>query len=483
MQAFRSKLGLDKPYFLLSGTRSDYKNAQLFFNAFALLGEQRADYAVLCTGGGELEAEFKALAGPAEVRVAILSDHDMVCAYSGAVALAYPSAYEGFGLPVLEAMACGCPVISTDVASLPEVGGDAPLYVQLGPHAAQQMLDHLHTVQDPACRHAMIQRGLEQARHFQWRAMADGVARALSRLAERTPSAPLPARLQSNDQLLPHRGYQLALPADHLLPHYQREHRLYDRFLPILARALPAGSAAIDVGANCGDTLAAMFDANPNLTYVCVEPDSAFYRYLCHNSQHIRQAHAQADIHLVQALVGKQVTEAVLAGGGGSKHAQALPASGQTGSSGEVHRSVTLDSIVEQTLNPRGQTVRLLKSDVDGYDHDVLASANHVLATQSPMLFFECLASNHDQLNAYKASLSGLYEQGYRHFWVFDNYGNPMFCAGEPSQVTQVFDYIWRQANHAVTRSMYYVDILAVVPQDKLLADQVVAQYVSAYCA
>ena len=256
---FKARLQLDRPYFLLSGTRSDYKNAGLFFQAFSLLGEERARYAVLCTGGGELEPEFKALAGPAAVKVVILSDRDMQCAYAGAQALVYPSLYEGFGLPVLEAMACGCPVISTDVASLPEVGGDAPLYVTPGADAAHRLMDHLHQVRDVACRQLMIQKGLTQAQRFQWANMAEGVGQALHSVALKALQTQ-PDQVTDSDLRLAHAGYQLCLPKDHLLPHYQREHRLYDRFLPFVARALPAGTAAIDVGANCGDTLAAMDD-------------------------------------------------------------------------------------------------------------------------------------------------------------------------------------------------------------------------------
>jgi glycosyltransferase involved in cell wall biosynthesis len=80
---------------MLSGTRVSYKNASLFFEAFALLGDARGLYQILCTGGGELSPTMRALAGPATVQVSILSDADMAAAYSGATALVYPSLYEG----------------------------------------------------------------------------------------------------------------------------------------------------------------------------------------------------------------------------------------------------------------------------------------------------------------------------------------------------------------------------------------------------
>src|SRR5690606_10636158 len=121
----------------------------------------------------------------------------------------------------------------------------------------------------------------------------------------------------------------------------------------------------------------------------CVEPDPQFFRYLQHNCEAIRRAHPQADIQLVQALVGESVSHAVLAGGGGSRHSEVLSAeqlARLSETQGLVHRSVSLDAIAASL--PPSAPVSLLKSDVDGYDHDVLASARSLLRTQRPILFF-----------------------------------------------------------------------------------------------
>jgi hypothetical protein len=173
---------------LISGTRGGYKNVALFFKAFETLGNERARYSIICTGGGQIEPEFAAQAGPADVHVVILNDDDMQSAYSGAVSLVYPSLYEGFGLPVLEAMACDCPVITTNSSSIPEVGGSVPLYVNVVDTAeaqrVAQLAEHLHTIQDPSVRRNMIEAGRIQATKFRWDTMGDIMQRFLSEAAQ-----------------------------------------------------------------------------------------------------------------------------------------------------------------------------------------------------------------------------------------------------------------------------------------------------------
>lgn len=159
---FKTKYGISKPYFILVGAGSGYKNSMLFFKAFAQLCS-RQGFEIVCTGSGSLlETEFRNYTSGSIVHMLQLSDEELSIAYSGAVALVYPSKYEGFGLPVLEALACGCPVITSPNASIPEVAGEAALYVN--DEDVDGLANALCEVQKPSVRKSLITAGLEQAK-------------------------------------------------------------------------------------------------------------------------------------------------------------------------------------------------------------------------------------------------------------------------------------------------------------------------------
>src|SRR5258708_39473052 len=102
-----------------------------------------------------------------------------------------------------------------------------------------------------------------------------------------------------------YRNFSIRLPADHLLPFYQSMHATYDKFLPHLVRYLEPPATIIDIGANCGDTLAGMYDANDRLSYICVEPDEVFFQYLSENALRMRNSNSGASIRFCKALVAK----------------------------------------------------------------------------------------------------------------------------------------------------------------------------------
>jgi len=179
---FTSKYEIGKPYFLIVGDRvgwrnTNYKNGILFFKAFAQLTEKH-DFEIVCTGGSPaIEEKFLHYAFGVKTHRLYLTDEELRVAYSGAVALVYPSLYEGFGMPVAEAMACGCPVITCPYASLPEVGGNAVLYVS--GRDVNELVEAMIKIQQPEVRESLIRRGLEQSKQFSWSKMAEIVKSVL----------------------------------------------------------------------------------------------------------------------------------------------------------------------------------------------------------------------------------------------------------------------------------------------------------------
>jgi len=173
MNHFKSQYGITKPYFLLVGARSGYKNAILFFQAFGELYSKQGFEIISSSFDPFFEEEFRAYTSGVTVHKLQLNDEELKAAYSGAVALVFPSQYEGFGLPILEALNCGCPVITCPNSSIPEVAGEAALYVNYDD--VQGMANALCDVQKPAVRNLLIAAGREQAKKFSWTKMADKV--------------------------------------------------------------------------------------------------------------------------------------------------------------------------------------------------------------------------------------------------------------------------------------------------------------------
>ncbi len=184
--SFKARYSIAKRYFILSGMRVGYKNALLFFKAYAQLPNQH-EFEIVCTGGGnQLEPEFQPYVTGSKIHLLHLSDDELRAAYSGSTALVFPSQYEGFGLPVLEAIACGCPVITSPTSSLPEVGGNAVIYVN--PQDVNALVTALQDVQKTDVRQQLIAAGLEQSKKFSWTKMAQTVQEVLIDCA-RNPQA------------------------------------------------------------------------------------------------------------------------------------------------------------------------------------------------------------------------------------------------------------------------------------------------------
>jgi glycosyltransferase involved in cell wall biosynthesis len=174
--AFRQQNGLPERFWLFLGTLEPRKNLVTLLEAYARLPRQERPPLVLAGGKGwdyapifaavERLGLSDAVHFPGFVPIA-----DLPLWYNSAELFIYPSVFEGFGLPVLEAMACGTPVIVSDASSLPEVAGDAGILVP--PHDVAAWIDALHRAgTDTNWRKSAKQRGIAYAAQFTWRATA-----------------------------------------------------------------------------------------------------------------------------------------------------------------------------------------------------------------------------------------------------------------------------------------------------------------------
>jgi glycosyltransferase involved in cell wall biosynthesis len=170
INSIRTKYGITKPYFLFVGERAGYKNAGLLFSSFR--GLPNSDmYQIVCLGGSrEMETEYLPLIEGLDILMFRVDNSEMHSIYSGALALVYPSMYEGFGLPVIEAMACGCPVITCRSGSIPEISGDDVIYTE--PTNVVETSAAMVSVMNKELRETMIKAGLSRASLFSWAKMA-----------------------------------------------------------------------------------------------------------------------------------------------------------------------------------------------------------------------------------------------------------------------------------------------------------------------
>ena len=162
------------PYLLYVGTRDAYKNFKLMLRSIAgtLLNN---DIRLICAGGKNFSAEETALIE--SLKLTSLVEHDSIndkklaTLYTNALAFIMPSLYEGFGIPVLEAFSCDCPCIISNTSSLPEVGGDAAVYID--PYSEDSIKHSVESViSSVALRNEMIIKGRERLKDFSWEKMA-----------------------------------------------------------------------------------------------------------------------------------------------------------------------------------------------------------------------------------------------------------------------------------------------------------------------
>ncbi len=177
----RSKYGIGSlPFIFCVGTVQPRKNYERVIQALARMRDKHDVTLVIAGGKGWLEADIYRTLDTLNMRdyahfIGFADDEDLPVLYSEARCLAFPSLYEGFGLPILEAMACGTPVLTSNVSSMPEAAGDAALLID--PYDTNAITTALASlISDDTLRDTLRQRGFSQAARFTWEHAAQQLA-------------------------------------------------------------------------------------------------------------------------------------------------------------------------------------------------------------------------------------------------------------------------------------------------------------------
>lgn len=166
----------EKPYVLYVGFRSEHKNFPNFLKAFSKSEKLKREFNIISFGGEGFNRQEQDLIQSLGLNTTQViprkgSDMDLARLYSQAIALVYPSLYEGFGIPPLEAMGYGCPVLCSNSSSLPEVVGGAAM--TFDPLNLEEMMHQMEKVAwDRECREQLIAKGYQRTGEFSWKKTA-----------------------------------------------------------------------------------------------------------------------------------------------------------------------------------------------------------------------------------------------------------------------------------------------------------------------
>ncbi len=258
--------------------------------------------------------------------------------------------------------------------------------------------------------------------------------------------------------------YEINLPPQHTLMRYQNQHKLYDRFLPVLARFIKKGDVIVDVGANVGDTAVMMLNET-KARIICVEPSDIFFKYLKENVNSLPEEERDKII-CIKSLVGEQDTSGELFHYGGTATIE------QNNHSNIKIERVKLDHLLKGELR-----ISLIKVDTDGFDFDVIMSARNIIENDRPILFWENQINTKEQYDGYEKLYEFLSDMNYNHLYIFDNYGNIMIKNVSYEVLKNINDYIYSTDNYGGTKTIWYTDVLAVTEDKNELIQGVINTY------
>ncbi|WP_321777751.1 glycosyltransferase family 1 protein [Sulfurimonas sp.] len=168
---FKIKIKLPSKYILFVGTRQGYKNFSKFIKAVSKIIDKEMDLYILCVGAGKFTSDeinlFNELSIKDKVLQFDLDDESLSQFYKNALMFVFPSLYEGFGIPILEAFACQCPLVCSNTSSFPEVAEDAAEYFD--PYSELSIYQAIENVlENEEQRKLLVENGTKRLKYFSW---------------------------------------------------------------------------------------------------------------------------------------------------------------------------------------------------------------------------------------------------------------------------------------------------------------------------
>ena len=159
------------PYFLYVAKRIGYKNFKMLLDVFIQLKKDYDNLKLVCCGGGDFNSEERKILTDNNILKDVIyfnaNDNTLANLYKNAIAFVYPSLYEGFGVSLLEAMSMKCPIIASNLSSIPEILGSAGLYID--PKSSEDLKQKMEKlINDGELRNELIRKGLIQKKKFSW---------------------------------------------------------------------------------------------------------------------------------------------------------------------------------------------------------------------------------------------------------------------------------------------------------------------------
>lgn len=160
-----------KKYILFVGSRSSYKNFDTFIKSASLLLKEHSDLSLVCVGGGRFSNQEISLFEKLDIKNKVfqfnLNDNLLAQFYAKALMFVFPSLYEGFGIPVLEAFACRCPLVCSNTSSLPEIAGNGAEYFD--PYSEESIYNAMKKIlESDEEKDRLIKNGTERLKYFSW---------------------------------------------------------------------------------------------------------------------------------------------------------------------------------------------------------------------------------------------------------------------------------------------------------------------------